>query len=929
MDSIATEQKAGVDDRFDTARITAAVDALAEKHQGREDAFRTAMAQLLKAELIAARAAAQAILLKDRHGRRCAERLCHVQDEIIRILYSAATRHLYRSPIPSGAERMAVVATGGYGRGLMAPESDIDLLFILPYKQTAWGEQVAEAILYCLWDMGLKVGHATRSVDESIRQARGDMTIRTAILETRFLTGDKPLYEELVERFDKEVVQGTASEFVTAKLAEREERHRRGGQSRYLVEPNVKDGKGALRDLHTLFWIAKYVYRVRDTNELVVRGVFDAQEYRSFRRCADFLWSVRCNLHFHCNRAEERLSFDLQREIAVRLGYTSHPGMQDVERFMKHYFLVAKEVGNLTAILCAKLEDQQAKPAPVLSRMMARLRPTAAKRRVPDSDDFIVDNNRINVAAPDVFKHDPVNLIRIFRLAQKNNLAFHPDAMRDVTRSLGLINAQLRENPEANRLFMEILTSENAEIVLRRMNETGVLGHFIRAFGKIVSMMQFNMYHHYTVDEHLIRCIGFLQDIERGGIEEFTLASDLMRKTRPEHRAVIYIATLLHDVAKGRPEDHSIAGAKVARRLCPRLGFSPADTELVAWLIEEHLTMSTVAQSRDLSDRKTIENFAAVVQSVEQMKLLTILTTADIRGVGPGVWNGWKAQLLRSLYYETEPVLTGGFSEVDRGKRLAAAHAEFRMAFAEWPKDELDAYIGRHYPAYWLKVELPRKIRHARFVRSSEQAGHKLAINVGFDEVRGVTELTIFAADHPWLLSIIAGACASAGANIVDAQIYTTTDGRALDTISISREYDRDEDEGRRATRIGEMIEDVLEGKLRLPEAVARRTVRSKAKPFVIEPEVTINNQWSDRYTVIEVSGLDRPGLLYELTTSISKLNLNIASAHVATFGERARDVFYVTDLLGAQINAPTRQAAIKSALTHVMAGDKAVQPAA
>ncbi|MDH2400467.1 [protein-PII] uridylyltransferase [Bradyrhizobium sp. SSUT18] len=929
MDSVATEHKAEVDDRFDTARITAAVDALAEKHQGREDAFRTAMAQLLKAELIAARAAAQTILLKDRHGRRCAERLCHVQDEIIRILYSAATRHLYRSPIPSGAERMAVVATGGYGRGLMAPESDIDLLFILPYKQTAWGEQVAEAILYCLWDMGLKVGHATRSVDESIRQARGDMTIRTAILETRFLTGDKPLYEELVARFDKEVVQGTASEFVTAKLAEREERHRRGGQSRYLVEPNVKDGKGALRDLHTLFWIAKYVYRVRDTDELVERGVFDVQEYRTFRRCADFLWSVRCNLHFYSGRAEERLSFDLQREIAVRLGYTSHPGMQDVERFMKHYFLVAKEVGNLTAILCAKLEDQQAKPAPVLSRMMARLRPTPVKRRVPDSDDFIVDHNRINVAAPDIFKHDPVNLIRIFRLAQKNNLAFHPDAMRDVTRSLGLINASLRENPEANRLFMEILTSDNAEIVLRRMNETGVLGHFIRAFGKIVSMMQFNMYHHYTVDEHLIRCIGFLQDIERGGSDEFTLASDLMRKSRPEHRSVIYIATLLHDVAKGRPEDHSIAGAKVARRLCPRLGFSPADTELVAWLIEEHLTMSTVAQSRDLSDRKTIENFAAVVQSVEQMKLLTILTTADIRGVGPGVWNGWKAQLLRSLYYETEPVLTGGFSEVDRGKRLAAAHAEFRIAFAEWPTEELDAYIGRHYPAYWLKVELPRKIRHARFVRSSEQAGHKLAINVGFDEVRGVTELTIFAADHPWLLSIIAGACASAGANIVDAQIYTTTDGRALDTISISREYDRDEDEGRRATRIGEMIEDVLEGKLRLPEVVARRTVRGKARPFVIEPEVTINNQWSDRYTVIEVSGLDRPGLLYELTTAISKLNLNIASAHVATFGERARDVFYVTDLLGAQISAPTRQAAIKSALTHVMAGDKAVQPAA
>ena len=605
--------------------------------------------------------------------------------------------------------------------------------------------------------------------------------------------------------------------------------------------------------------------------------------------------------------------------------------MQDVERFMKHYFLVAKEVGDLTAILCAKLEDQQAKPAPVLSRMMARLRPNLSRRRVPDSDDFIIDNNRINLAAPDVFKHDPVNLIRIFRLAQKNNLAFHPDAMRTVTRSLKLINVQLRENPEANRLFMEILTSNDAEIVLRRMNETGVLGHFIRAFGKIVSMMQFNMYHHYTVDEHLLRCVGYLQEIERGGNDEFIVASDLMRKIRPEHRAVIYITTLLHDIAKGRPEDHSIAGAKVARRLCPRLGFNAADTELVAWLIEQHLVMSTVAQSRDLSDRKTIENFAAVVQSVEQMKLLTILTTADIRGVGPGVWNGWKAQLLRTLYYETEPVLTGGFSEVNRARRIAVAQSEFRNAFTEWPEPELNAYVGRHYPAYWLKVDLQRKMRHARFLRASEQAGHKLAINVGFDEARGVTELTILAIDHPWLLSIIAGACASAGANIVDAQIYTTTDGRALDTIAISREYDRDEDEGRRATRIGEMIEDVLEGKLRLPEVVARRAAgRGKARPFVVEPEVIINNQWSDRYTVIEVSGLDRPGLLYELTTAISKLNLNIASAHVATFGERARDVFYVTDLLGAQINAPTRQAAIKSALIHLLANDAAVaQPAA
>src|SRR5256886_16458956 len=371
MDNVLTQAQPEADERFDTARVSAAVNALAVTHAGREDLFRSATAQFLKAELMAARDVAQALLLKDRHGRRCAERLCFVQDEIIRILFSAATRHLYHSPMPSGAERMAVVATGGYGRGLMAPESDIDLLFILPYKQTAWGEQVAEAILYCLWDMGLKVGHATRSVDESIRQARGDMTIRTAVLETRFLTGDKPLYDELVARFDREVVQGTAAEFVTAKLAEREERHRRAGQSRYLVEPNVKDGKGGLRDLHTLFWIAKYVYRVREPDELIASGVFDAEEYKMFRRAEDFLWAVRCHMHFVTARAEERLSFDIQREIAVRLGYTAHPGLREGARFMKHYFLIAKDVRDLTAILCCKLEATQAKALPVLSRMIA------------------------------------------------------------------------------------------------------------------------------------------------------------------------------------------------------------------------------------------------------------------------------------------------------------------------------------------------------------------------------------------------------------------------------------------------------------------------------------------------------------------------------------------------------------------------------
>ena len=515
-------------------------------------------------------------------------------------------------------------------------------------------------------------------------------------------------------------------------------------------------------------------------------------------------------------------------------------------------------------------------------------------------------------------------MIRIFHIADAKRTDVHPDALRTLTRSLDAITDDVRRDPEANRLFLEILSSRNnPERALRLMNEAGVFGRFVPEFGRVVGLMQFNMYHHYTVDEHLLRCIGVLAEIERSS-EEFPVANDLVHKILPEHRTLLYVALFLHDIAKGRVEDHSIAGARISRRFCPRLGLSPAETETVSWLVEYHLVMSSVAQSRDLSDRKTIENFAAVVQSLERMKLLTILTTADIRAVGPGVWNGWKAQLLRTLYYETEPVLTGGFSEVNRAQRVAVAQAELRGELKDWPPERIESYIARHYPAYWLKVDLPHRVTHARFVRSAEDSGKSLATTFDFNAERGVTELTVVAPDHPWLLSTLAGACAATGANIVDAQIFTTTDGRALDTIAVSREFEQNEDERRRAARIAETIEKTLGGTLKLPEVVARRSAsKGRIRAFAVEPEVTVNNQWSNRYTVIEVTGLDRPGLLYELTATLSKLSLNIASAHVATFGERVVDVFYVTDLLGAKILSPTREMATKRALLQLFAAER------
>ena len=899
-------------------RLTALV---ADGSDGGNPAVRSKVLTILKEARLAARALVQERLLVDKHGVLCAERLSHVQDELIRVIYDFAVTHVYPVKNPSSAERITVTAVGGYGRATLAPGSDIDLLFLLPYKQTPWGESVVEYILYMLWDLGLKVGHATRNVEECIRLSRSDLTIRTAILEARWLWGDRPLFDELERRFDAEVVQGSGRDYIAAKLAERDERHRRQGTSRYLVEPNIKEGKGGLRDLQTLFWIAKYFYRVKDARDLIAAGVFSKAEYRRFERCDDFLWGIRCHMHFATNRAEERLSFDLQREIASRLGYVDKGGLRAVERFMKHYFLFAKDVGDLTLIFCSALEEEHVKQAPALNRLFGRFR--RRKPKVTEGEPFVVENARINVADPRVFERDPVNLVRIFHEADRNNLDFHPDALQLMTRSLRLVDDRVRNDETANRLFLDIVCSRHSpERILRRMNETGVLGRFVPEFGKVVAMMQFNMYHHYTVDEHLLRTLGELSAIEKGAIaEEVPLASELF--TGIQNRRVLYVATFLHDIAKGRPEDHSLMGGKIARKLGPRFGLTPAETETVAWLVENHLVISSVAQGRDLNDRRTIETFAEIVQSPERLRLLHCLTVADIRAVGPGVFNGWKGQLLRTLYYETEPYLAGGHSQAGRDQRVAAAKRELADRLVGWSDEEKKAYVERHYAPYWLRVDVARKVDHAGFIRDATRDRKHLATSVMPHHFEGVTEITVLADDHPRLLSAIAGACAVAGANIVDAQIYTTTDGLALDTIFVGREFTDDADERRRGQRITALIQKTLTGAERLPEQVEQKkgAAKGRLKAFQIPTDVIVNNAWSDRFTVLEVSGLDRPALLYDLTRAISDLNLNIASAHVATFGERAVDVFYVTDLFGHKVENRSREKTIREHLVRAFDG--------
>ncbi len=887
-------------------------------------AARPALLERLKQLIREARVQARAGLDADGNGRRCAEGLSNFTDELIRLIYDYTTAHVYRTDNPSDAEHMAVIATGGYGRGLLAPGSDIDLLFLLPYKQTPWGESVVEYMLMLLWDLNLKVGHATRTIDQCLKFALADMTTRTAVLDSRLILGVRSLFETLEARFAAEVVRGTAAAFIEAKLAERDTRHKRSGESRYLVEPNIKDGKGGLRDLHTLHWLARYMAGGGpDTRDPIREPIFTRTEQHTFRHCEDFLWTVRCHLHFLADRPEERLSFDRQPALAQRLGYQARRGLKGVERFMKHYFLIAKDVGDLTTVLCSGLEVQQMKRSPGLDALFDPLG-WRRRRRIRRISDFRIDNGRLNVADADVFRRDPVNLIRFFAYAEETSTFLHPQVLRLIRQSMRLIDDTLRNDPEANRIFLGLLTAPgNPEATLRRMNEAGVLGRFIPEFGTVVSMMQFNMYHHYTVDEHLIRTVGVVSEIDRGEAGQMHPLADKLIKT-VENRRVLHVAAFLHDIAKGRPEDHSIAGARVARHLCPRLGLTPAETELVAWLIEHHLDMSTIAQSRDLSDPKTIRDFADIVQTMERMALLLMLTVADIRAVGPTTWNGWKGQLLRTLFNETAPLVEGRSAAKGQAERIAEAKQALQEACAAAAIAQTtgSAFIDRHYPEYWIKTDTKRQLDHLRLAERAEASGINFATSFQTDAFTAVTELSVMAPNHARLLALFAGACAATGANIVGAHVATTRDGFALDTFLLQREFDEDDDERRRASRIGATIEKLLVGKERLSTLMAKkREPRSALRAFTVTPEVIIDNTVSDQFTVIEVAGLDRPGLLYELTSALSDLNLDITSAHITTFGERAVDAFYVTDLTNKKVTASPRQEAIKQRLETVLAG--------
>ena len=914
LQTAIAKAEAGIFCAIDEAELGLLLNQLAETEKD-SSALRTALLAEMKAQLAAARSRLVARLHADRDGADYVGAHAHALDVLIRSALNLACQHIFaRKP------GFGLMAVGGYGRGELAPHSDIDLLFVMPEKGAKKQEAIIEFLLYLLWDMGLTVGHASRSIHQNLEAADEDVTICTSLLEMRPIGGDSAVADKIMAAFSKWLSRQPAAPFLSAKLEERETRIIRSGGTRYAVEPNVKDGKGGLRDLHTLFWIAKYAYRVNTITDVLQTGIVRQSEARSFASAQRFLWTVRCFLHLHHGREDDRLSFDAQMEIAPQMRFSDRGGLRGVERFMKRYYLAARHVGNLTRIFCAALEtDFDRRPRLSLKKFWSS--DAASKLEIAP---FILEKGRLHLPENMRFRDDLYQIVRLFYFALIHELDMHPDTLRRLARAVRAAKTAQLQTEETHAVFLQIISGKgNPERVLRLMNESGWLGIYMPDFGRIVGMMQFDMYHSYTVDEHSLRAVGIMREIEQGQLADVApLASQLIHEIAS--RRALFVAIFLHDIAKGRGGDHSFLGAEVARNLAPMLGLSEEETETVVWLILKHLLMSKTAFRYDLNDPQTIVDFAEEVQSPERLKLLLVLTVADIQAVGPDIWNGWKASLMRDLYHRSEAVLGGAApSEVSKGAAINAMQ-EAKARLADWDDAQFDAHASLFYPSYWTNFTTSSHVHHAGLATKFDRSDRQLLVDFKVDEDKKSTILVVLAADHPGLFSRIVGSVAMSGCSIMNARINTRHDGTILDQFRIQNQHRGAVTDKSTQQRIASLIEQSLAGDISLFDKLREKSsqLSARVKVMTVPPRVLVTNGRSKTHTVIEVNGADRPGLLYQITYHLLQLGLQVNSATVSTYGEKAVDVFYVKDVYGLQIERPATQEKIKQDLMSIFEED-------
>ena len=829
-------------------------------------------------------------------GLECARRICSYHDEVVELAWEYATQSAHPNANPTPSERLSLCAVGGYGRGEMAPYSDLDLLFLIGDKKPApYVEQVTETVLYLLWDLGLKVGHSVRTSDGCVALAKDDQTILTSLLDLRHLAGDPTPTAELAAKLSKFVGKRPNRAYISGKLAERDARHAAQGDTRYHIEPNVKEGKGGLRDLHVLYWIATFLDArdgvMEDANSgarYVEMGLFDEGAARRFGQASDFLWRTRIHLHWAAGRAVEQLSFDYQVKLAPLMGHNVPEVEVAVERFMREYFLTAREVGALTRIACARLEAQNALRIP---KGLDALLPNSKKNMRNKS--FVLDHGRLMFRDPLTIKERPAQIMELFEIAGRRNLDIHPDALQAIDYRINLIDADFRRDPDISATFQKLLLGAKVPgAVLKLMNESGVLGRYLLEFGGIVARTQFNMHHAYTVDEHTLQLVSFFNDIEAGLFaREHPVSTRVAKTLSDEERLTLYMACLLHDTGKGQG-DQCIEGAKLARRACRRLGLSQKITDDVAWLVRRHLDMSETAQRRDISDPDTIHAFTELVGSQARLDLLTLLTVVDIRSVGPGVWNDWKGTLLRELYFQAKAELEGQ-EELPLSARANSLREQLLERLPGDMASDVGAIIEDLPDSYWQHGDMEDFLRHARFFDKAVEAGQSTRVRTRLDRPRDITELWVLTENRPGLFADLTLAIAASAAQVIGARLSTSESGRVFNIFYLQdaegRAFGRTSKH--RLERLQESATRAALGDisaLRSPGVMHSR----RAKAIPVHPRVEVESVGQG--CRVEVEGRDRPGLLHALARVFHAHELGLMSAHIEVAGPTAIDSFYL-----------------------------------
>lgn len=824
-------------------------------------------------------------------------------DDVINFLLACAIHHIKLINAP-----IAILALGGYGRKHLFPHSDIDILFLYTHENKKHAEDLSIFLLHCLWDIGFQVGQCLRTIDECFNEAKKDHTILTALLDARFICGDASLSQKLLQTTIPSLKSDIhVSKFISSKLEERSKRHEKSGDSRYILEPNIKENKGALRDLHTLFWIAHYAYDIKRIRDLTTQGKLTEQEYKIYRRARQFLWRLRIYLHFFTDKPEERLTFDMQRRIAEAMGYRGKNTNQSVERFMKHYFQVVRDVGTLTGIFCAILEEEQ-KRSPAMF--------TSGAQNTYNTEEFVLLGGRLHITDINIFEKNPELIIKFFHICCREHLIAHPRTLQTITRSLHFINTHTRHHTNAMQWFLAILMHpQRGYATLRTMNDTGVLGKLIPEFAQIVGQMQFDMYHIYTVDEHTLHAIGILHAIERRDVKhDLPLSSRIMPILRAKH--VLYLAMFCHDIAKGLGGNHEIRGEIITQKIAKQCHFTSAEIELTGWLVRQQSLMSEIIFKRDLHDPATIHYCCKEIQSLERLRLLLVLTTADIKAVGPKVWNSWKGGLLRDLFHLCEEFISTGNIK-NQSISISELHTNLSDFLPDWSKEDINAYIWRGHTAFFNSRNGYKHAIVAQLLKDAEQTNQSLITHFHHEPSLDFTELTVCSIDRKGLMADIAAAISLARQNIINASIFTLKDGWAVQTWHIQTPHQHALDPFS-YDHIVHCIKEITNGNIHY-STIEKNYPKINKETFSIATHIFIDNEASNSHTIIEVTAADRIGLLHTICRTLQKEALNISSAHINTYGEKAVDVFYIRDTYGMKILHPKKLEHIQTALLYAI----------